>query len=114
MLIRLRKTALWVGLLFGTHVIVSVPGSDAQEKSDRKLVKRVEPVYPSIAGPLHLSGSVKMVVQIARDGKVESVRTTGGNPVLAAAAEVAVKQWRYEAASKESSEIVIITFEALK
>ena len=114
MFIRFRETALCVGLLLGTHVFMSASRSAAQEKSDRKLVKRVDPVYPQIAGQLHLSGSVKMVLQVNADGKVESVRTTGGSPILTAAAESAAKQWKYEAASKESSENVTITFEPPK
>ncbi len=114
MLIHLRNTALCVGLLVGTHAFVSAPGSAAQEKSERKLLKKVDPTYPPIAGQLHLSGSVRMVLQVNAEGKVESVRTTGGSPILAAAAETAAKQWKYEAASKESSEAVTITFEAAK
>jgi len=111
MLIRLRETALCVGFLLGTNALISAPRTIAQEKSDRKLVKRVDPVYPPIASQLHLAGSVKMVLQVSAEGKVESVRTTGGSPVLAAAAESAAKQWKYEAASKESSEAVTIVFE---
>jgi len=112
--IRLRNTALCVGLLVGAHAIVSAQRSAAQEKSDRKIVKKVEPTYPPIAGQLRLSGSVKMDLQVTAEGKVESVRTVGGNPILASAAETAVKQWKYEAAQKASSEVVTITFEAPK
>lgn len=115
MFIRSRRAALWAGLLMlGMRALVCAPGSDAQEKSDRKVVKKVEPPYPPIASQLHLSGSVKMVLQVTAEGKVESVRTVGGSPVLAAAAESAVKQWKYEAAPKESSEAVTITFEVPK
>ena len=114
MLIHLRSTALCVGLLVGGHAFLSAPESAAQEKSERKLVKKVDPTYPPIASQLHLSGSVKMVLQVNAEGKVENVRTTGGSPVLAAAAESAAKQWKYEAASKESSEVVTITFEGAK
>ncbi len=114
MVIHLRSTALCIGLLVGAHALISAPESAAQEKSERKLVKKVDPTYPPLAGQLHLSGSVKMVLQVNAEGKVESVRTTGGSPILAAAAESAAKQWKYEPASKESSEAVTITFEAAK
>lgn len=115
MFIRSRRTALWTGLLMlGIRALVLAPGSNAQEKSDRKIVKKVDPAYPPIAGQLHLSGSVKMVLQVTAEGKVENVHTVGGNAILAAAAEGAVKQWKYEAAPKESSEPVTITFEMPK
>lgn len=115
MFIRLKKTTRWVGfLLLGMQLFLPAPASAAQEKSDRKVIKKVEPAYPPFATQLRLSGSVKMVLQITREGKVESVHTIGGNPVLAAAAEAAVKQWKYEAAPRESSEMVTITFEAPK
>jgi TonB family protein len=116
MFIRPRQTILWAALLLVTYAFVSPPKSAAQkkEKSDRKLVKKVDPAYPSIASQYHLSGSVKMVLQVTGEGKVESVQTTGGSPILAAAAENAAKQWKYEAAAKGSSEVVTITFEATK
>ena len=114
MLVRFREAALCAGLLLGTHALFSASESAAQEKTERKLVKRVDPAYPPIAGQLHLSGSVKMALQVNAEGKVESVRITGGSPILAAAAESAAKQWKYEAASKESTENVTIMFESPK
>jgi TonB family protein len=115
MLISLRKTVLCVGLLtLGIAVHVLKPAIAAQEKSDRKVVKRVEPIYPPIAGKLHLTGAVKIAVQVTPEGKVASLRTVGGNPILVEAAEGAVKQWKYEAALKESSEMATIQFDAPK
>jgi outer membrane biosynthesis protein TonB len=115
MFISLRKTISWVGLLtLGIAVFVLEPGIRAQEKSDRKVVKKVEPIYPPIAGKLHLTGVVKMVLQVTPEGKVASLHTVGGNPILVVAAEGAVKQWKYEAAPKESNEIATVTFDAPK
>ena len=115
MLISLRNTVLCVGLLtLGIAVLVLEPAIAAQEKSDRKVVMRVEPIYPPIAGKLHLTGTVKMVLQVNSEGKVASLHTVGGNPILVEAAEGAAKQWKYEAAPKESSEMATITFIAPK
>ena len=115
MLVNLRRTIHWIGLLsIGISVFVRVARIDAQEKSDRKLIKKVEPVYPPIASKLHLAGTVKLALQIAPEGRVSSVRTVGGNPILAVAAEDAAKQWKYEAAPKESSTLVTLSFEAPK
>jgi len=115
MFISLRKTVLYVGLLtLGIAVFVFEPTIAAQEKSDRKVVNKVEPIYPPIAGHLRLTGTVKMVLHVSPEGKVASLHTVGGNPILVTAAEDAVKQWKYEVASKESSEVATITFDVPK
>jgi TonB family protein len=115
MFVNLRRTILWIGLLsIGIGVFVRVARIGAQEKSDRKLIKKVDPVYPPIASKLHLAGTVKLALQIAPEGRVSSVHTVGGNPILAVAAEDAAKQWKYEAASKESSALVTLSFEVPK
>ena len=61
----------------GTFVSVITIG--AQEKTGRKKIKTVEPIYPPLPGQLHLSGTVKMVLQINPEGKVSGVHTVGGN-----------------------------------
>ncbi len=115
MSINLRRTILWIGLLTaGIGAFVSAARIGAQEKTDRKLIKKVEPVYPPLASQLHLIGAVKLALLIAPEGKVSSVRTLGGNPILAVAAEDAAKQWKYEVAAKESSEVVTLSFEISK
>jgi TonB family protein len=115
MFVNVRRTILWIGLLtVGIGAFVSVARIGAQETTDRKLIKKVDPVYPPLAGKMHLAGTVKLVVQIAAEGKVSSVHTVGGNPILAVAAEDAAKQWKYEAAAKESSAVVTLSFEVPK
>jgi protein TonB len=86
------------------------PGICAQEQTKRNVIKKVQAVYPTVAARLHLSGTVKLTVQITPGGKVKSVHTTGGNAVLASAAEDAVKQWIFEPAQKETSETVEVKF----
>jgi TonB family protein len=58
----------------------------------------------------HLEGTVKMSATVAPDGAVKSIKITGGNPVLALAAEQAVKQWKYELAARETTEGVSLVF----
>jgi len=60
---------------------VSVIAIGAQEKTGRKKIKTVEPIYPPLPGQLHLSGTVKMVLQINPEGKVSGVHTVGGNAI---------------------------------
>jgi TonB family protein len=115
MFVNLRRTILWIGLLtVGIGAFVRVARIGAQENTDRKLIKKVEPVYPPLASKLHLAGTVKLALQIAPEGKVSNVRTVGGNPILAVAAEDAAKQWKYEVAPKESSAVVTLSFEVPK
>jgi len=44
------------------------------------------------------------------DGTVKEVKVLGGHPLLADALVRAVMQWKYQAASKETMEIVKFSF----
>lgn len=63
--------------------------------SEARLVNRVEPVYPRIALMIHKQGDVKLHAIIGKDGAIESLTVTAGDPLLAGAAVEAVRQWRY-------------------
>jgi protein TonB len=60
------------------------------------LIHRVNPVYPPAALDQRLQGDVVLQTVIAEDGAVREVTAASGNPLLAASATDAVKQWRYE------------------
>jgi protein TonB len=62
------------------------------------LIKRVNPVYPSMAKTARMQGAVELLIQIGKDGSVTQVKRLNGQPILAGAAQEAVKQWRYEPA----------------
>jgi len=76
----------------------------------RKVVWRSEADYPELAAKMSLHGTVKVKALITRDGTVRQVECIGGHPVLAASALAAVKTWRYEAASHESTQIIEVKF----
>jgi TonB family protein len=65
-------------------------------QSEARLLSRSEPQYPSEALAAHRSGSVVLEVQVAEDGSVSNIRTLSGDPLLAAAAAEAVRNWRYQ------------------
>ncbi|MGB8976339.1 MAG: TonB family protein, partial [Terriglobales bacterium] len=67
----------------------------APSQAESRLMSRVEPQYPADALAAHRSGNVTLEVHVAADGTVAAVRTLNGDPVLAAAAEQAVRSWRY-------------------
>lgn len=73
-----------------------VPELQAPVITGGTLVKRVTPVYPPNARTMRTEGEVELLLQVNTDGTVGKIRTIKGNPMLAAAAIDAVKQWRYE------------------
>jgi TonB family protein len=76
----------------------------------RKIKVRVAPEYPPLAKQLRVTGKVKIEATVAPDGHVTGTKTVGGSPVLVVAALDALKKWRYESASKETTEIVEFDF----
>ena len=105
------KKFVWSVLVLAM-AIVALPqaASAADAETARKITKRVEPVYPPIAKQARLTGTVRLVFDVTAEGAVKNVRTTGGNPVLASAAEEAVRLWKYEPAKKETVENAAIRF----
>jgi protein TonB len=60
------------------------------------LLKRVEPIYPSIAQMAAIDGIVILDAIIDEHGRVQSLKVLRGHPLLAKAATAAVQQWEYE------------------
>ena len=90
--------------------LLAVPGLQAQEEGQRKATLRVSPSYPELARRMNVSGTVRLEVTIAPDGKVKSVKPIGGHPVLVEAADEAVKKWKFEPASSATTEVVAVQF----
>ncbi len=79
--------------------------------SKRKLITRVEPLYPSTLKKLNIGGIVRLQVTISPKGDVENVQLLGGNPILAEAAMAAVKLWVYSPSHSQTTDEVSIPFE---
>ncbi|HKN33793.1 MAG TPA: energy transducer TonB [Terriglobales bacterium] len=96
------------------HILLSMVliagGVSASAQTDRKVARRDDPEYPEIARKMNLHGAVKLKVWINPDGAVRRLEYIGGHPILAESALKAVKNWRYEAASKESNTVVVLKF----
>ena len=71
-------------------------------EAGRKIKTRVTPEYPELARKVRLSGVVRVELTVTPEGTVKQVKEIGGNPVLLEALVRAVKQWKYEPATKES------------
>jgi protein TonB len=78
--------------------------------SEAQLVHRVEPVYPRMAVLASLQGEVRLHAIIARDGTIQSLSVTSGQPILAQAALEAVRQWRYRPYLLNGKAVEVETF----
>jgi len=93
--------------LFGSLGVVS----GLAQEIERKVRNRISPTYPDIAKRMGLSGTVKLQVVVAANGTVKETKVIGGHPILVNAAVDAVKKWRFEPGSAESSGTVEFKFE---
>jgi protein TonB len=60
-----------------------------------KLVKRVMPEYPALARQARISGTVRLLGVVGRDGLVRELKIISGHPLLIQSAVNAVRQWVY-------------------
>lgn len=56
----------------------------------------VVPDYPMLARQMKVQGSVILEAMIGRDGMIQDLHVLSGPPILAGAAEQAVKQWHFK------------------
>lgn len=61
-----------------------------------KLIRKVIPVYPPVAKQLRISGVVRLIGTIGKDGTIRNLQLIDGHPMLARAAIDAVEQWIYQ------------------
>jgi TonB family protein len=90
---------------------VSIP-AQPQEAADgaRKILVHVTPQYPAAAHNLHLGGMVKVEAVVLPNGSVKSVEIKGGHPLLAQAAQNAVREWKWAPGPHETHEELEIKF----
>ena len=66
------------------------------ETMEKRIVMKVEPVYPEAARKAGLQGLVVMDAVIAPDGTVKRLRSVSGPDLLAQSATAAVQSWKFE------------------
>jgi protein TonB len=74
------------------------------------LVRRVEPVYPTLAHQIRKSGKVELHAVIATDGSVQSLEVVSGDPLFVGSALDAVRQWRYRPTYLNGQPVEIDTY----
>jgi protein TonB len=107
------KNCIAVALFVLSSILLFAPGHpSAQESSEaaRKVAVKVTPQYPAVAHSLRLQGTVRIEVVVAPNGSVKSLEVKGGHPMLADAAQNAVRQWKWEPAPHETHEAVEMKF----
>jgi protein TonB len=95
--------------------ILRSPNSEAVPSANldpAKLLVHIDPVYPQTARAENVHGSSDVQATIGKDGVPRALKTTRGDPRLAAAAIAAISRWRYRPAMRngqpEESQITII------
>lgn len=112
------KTRAWFSLFALLALLAGGSAASAQSATPdpgpkRQVKSRVDPAYPPLAREMHVNGKVKIELNVAADGSVRNTKVLGGSPLLVRAAIDAVKSWKYEPATKESTETVEFVFNNL-
>ena len=103
----------WISIVLMTLVTVlsiSARPAFADDEGGRKIKSKVQPVYPDLAKRMNVTGSVKVEVVIAPNGTIKSTKVIGGHPLLIETSVDAVKKWRFEPASEETTTTVEFKF----
>ncbi|HLY19961.1 MAG TPA: M56 family metallopeptidase [Bryobacteraceae bacterium] len=74
-----------------------------------KLVSQVHPIYPAEAKAQGIQGVVRLEAVLDKDGKVENLQVVSGDPILAAAAIEAVKNWQYQTTLLNGDPVEVVT-----
>jgi TonB family protein len=80
------------------------------EEGKRKVKTKITPAIPELARRMNITGKVKIEVVIAPDGHVKSSRAVGGHPVLVQTCLDAIKEWKFEPAPEETTQMVEFDF----
>ncbi|MCU1223129.1 MAG: TonB-like protein [Edaphobacter sp.] len=85
-------------------------GNASAASVHRAVVTRVPPVYPELAHRMHVGGKVVLLVVIQPDGSVSDAKVESGHALLTAAAQDAVRRWRFSPNPEASESEVEVNF----
>jgi TonB family protein len=91
-------------------VTVSFAQQATVEEGKRKVKVKSTPAVPELARRMNISGKVKIEVVIAPDGHVKTSRAVGGHPVLIQTCLDSVKDWKFEPAPEETTQMIEFDF----
>jgi TonB family protein len=105
------KYWLFIGLLtLVTVMAIGTRPASAVEESSRKVKTKVSPAYPDLAKRMNVTGTVKVQVVVGTNGTVKSTKVIGGHPLLVESSLDAIKKWKYEPATEETTTTVEFVF----
>jgi TonB family protein len=111
-----KRTLKQVVTMGGLLLVLAVVSSDSlawgQEEIGRGVKIRVAPVYPELARRMKIIGVVKVQVTVAANGVVKDAKLVGGHPVLANAVLDAVRKWRFETGSGDTTGLLQFRFDS--
>jgi protein TonB len=93
------------------HVTEVAPSKPIMVTSDvqaAKLIRKVIPVYPRLAIAARISGTVRLIGVVAKDGTVQQIRVISGPALLVEAALSAVRQWVYRPTMLNNKPVEVI------
>jgi TonB family protein len=70
--------------------------SVSPDMASTMVMRSVQPEYPMLARQMRVQGSVILQALIGRDGMIQDLRVLSGPPILASAAQEAVRQWHFK------------------
>ena len=103
---RIKKFFTMALLAVVTGSSLGTSAAFADEDSARKIKTKVAPSYPELAKRMNVTGTVKVEVVIAANGMIKSTKVIGGHPLLIEPSVDAVKKWKYEPASADTTTTV--------
>lgn len=108
----LRNVVAIGGLLLAFAIVNSGSLAWGQEEIGRGVKVRVAPVYPELARRMKIIGIVKVQVTVSANGAVKDAKLVGGHPVLANAVLDAIKKWRFETGTGDTTGLVQFRFDS--
>jgi periplasmic protein TonB len=91
--------------------VQKAPSAPIQVTSDlqmAKLLRKIIPEYPQIAKSARISGVVRLIGTIGKDGTIQNLQIVSGHPMLARAALEAVRQWIYKPTMLNGNAVEVI------
>jgi TonB family protein len=103
----------WLLLILSAALFAGIfsPTMARAQEVARKVKSKVAPVYPELAKKMDISGTVRVAVVVGPNGTVKSTKVLGGHPLLIDAAVDAVRKWKFEPGSEDSSGVIEFKFQ---
>jgi TonB family protein len=97
------------GLLDRLEIAITGGLREDPDEFQKRIISAPHPEYPALAQRAGIQGVVRLQVRVTKDGRVEVQKVLEGEPVLADAAIMAVKQWQANPAWVSGKKVEVIS-----